>query len=61
MTPLAETETWLALAREDLTAANAGIDADQLAAMGPQPVMTEPCPCGYPPAPGREAEPEAGQ
>jgi hypothetical protein len=51
LTRLAETETWLALAREDLTAANAGIDAEQLAAMGPESVMTEPCPdCGYPEA-----------
>jgi hypothetical protein len=49
MARLSETETWVALAREDLAAANAGIDAEQLAAMGPQPVMTEPCPdCGYP-------------
>jgi len=54
MTRLAETETWLALAREDLTAANAGIDADQLAAMGPDSVMTEPClDCGYPRDGGR--------
>jgi len=61
LTRLAETETWLALAREDLTAANAGIDAGQLAAMGPDSVMTEPCPgCGYPHAPGPGSESEAG-
>ena len=54
---LAETETWLALAREDQAAAVAGVDAGQLAAMGPESVMTEPAPCcGYP-----EADPEAGE
>ena len=54
---LAETETWLALAREDQAAAVAGVDAEQLAAMGPESVITEPAPCcGYP-----EADPEAGQ
>jgi hypothetical protein len=49
MTRLGETETWLALAREDQPAAVAGADAEQLAAMGPEPVMTgsSPC-CGYP-------------
>ena len=56
MARLAETETWLALAREDLDAAVAGVDAEQLAAMGPDSVMTEPEPCGYP-----EADREAGQ
>ena len=56
MTRLSETETWLALAREDQAAAVAGVDAEQLAAMGPESVMTEPAPCcGYP-----EADPEAG-
>jgi len=55
MTRLCETETWLALAREDQAAAVAGVDAEQLAAMGPESVMTEPAPCcGYPDA-------EAGQ
>jgi len=34
MTRLHETETWLALAREDQAAAVAGVDAEQLAAMG---------------------------
>ena len=54
MARLAETETWLALAREDQAAAVAGVDAEQLAAMGPESVMTEPAPCcGYP-------DPEAG-
>ena len=57
MTRLAETETWLALAREDLDAAVAGVDAEQLAAMGPDSAMTEASPCcGYP-----EADLEAGQ
>ena len=57
MTRLSETETWLALAREDQAAAVAGVDAEQLAAMGPESVMTGPAPCcGYP-----EADPEAGQ
>ena len=56
MTRLQETETWLALAREDQAAAVAGVDAEQLAAMGPGSVMTDPAPCcGYP-----EADPEAG-
>ena len=55
MTRLSETEAWLALAREDQAAAVAGVDAEQLAAMGPGSVMTEPAPCcGYPEA-GREA------
>ena len=55
MTRLRETETWLALAREDQAAAVAGAGAEQLAAMGPESVMTgaSPC-CGYP-------EMEAGQ
>jgi len=49
MTRLSETETWLALAREDQDAAVAGVDAEQLAAMGPESVMTGPAPCcGYP-------------
>ena len=49
MTRLHETETWLALAREDQAAAVAGVDAGQLAAMGPESVMTEASPCcGYP-------------
>jgi hypothetical protein len=49
MTRLSETETWLALAREDQAAAVAGVDAEQLAAMGPESVMTEPAVCcGYP-------------
>ena len=57
MTRLAETETWLALAREDQAAAVAGVDAEQLAAMGPDSAMTEASPCcGYP-----EADLEAGQ
>jgi hypothetical protein len=55
MTRLSETETWLALAREDLNAAVDGVDAEQLAAMGEASVMTEASPCcGYP-------ETEAGQ
>ena len=55
LTRLQETEAWLALAREDLDAAVAGADAEQLAAMGPESVMTEASPCcGYP-------EAEAGQ
>ena len=54
MTRLSETETWLALAREDLDAAVAGVDAEQLAAMGPESVMTGPAPCcGYPESGGR--------
>ena len=49
MTRLQETETWLALAREDQTAAAASIDYRDLAAMGPESVMTEASPCcGYP-------------
>ena len=56
MTRLSETQTWLALAREDQAAAVAGVDAERLAAMGPQSVMAEACPdCGYP-----EQETEAG-
>jgi hypothetical protein len=49
MTRLHETQTWLALAREDQAAAVAGVGAGQLAAMGPASVMTgsSPC-CGYP-------------
>ncbi len=55
MTRLSETETWLALAREDLAAAVAGVDAEELAAMGPESVLTEASfGDGYP-------EPEAGQ
>lgn len=51
MTRLSETETWLALAREDQAAAAASIDYRDLAAMGPESVMTETslC-CGYPEA-----------
>jgi hypothetical protein len=49
MTRLSETETWLTLAREDQGAAVAGAGAEQLAAMGPESVMTEASPCcGYP-------------
>jgi hypothetical protein len=49
MTRLSETETWLALAREDQAAAIAGVDAEQLAAMGSESAMTGPAPCcGYP-------------
>ena len=45
----------LALAREDQAAAVAGIDAEQLAAMGPDSMLTDPAPCcDYP-------EIEAGQ
>jgi hypothetical protein len=56
MTRLSETGAWLALAREDLDAAVAGVDAEQLAAMGPGSVMTSPAPCcGYP-----DADLEAG-
>ena len=36
MTRLRETETWLALAREDQAAAVAGVDAEQLARDGPR-------------------------
>ena len=57
MTRLSETETWLALARQDQAAAVAGVDYRDLAAMGPESVMIGPAPCcGYP-----EAELEAGQ
>ena len=38
--PFQETEAWLALAREDLDAAVAEVDAEQLAAMGDGSVMT---------------------
>ena len=51
MTRLSETEAWLALAREDQAAAAAGVDYRDLAAMGPESIMTEPAPCcGYPEA-----------
>ena len=51
MTRLSETETWLTLAREDQAAAIAGVDYRDLAAMGPESVMTESAPCcGYPEA-----------
>jgi hypothetical protein len=51
MTRLSETEAWLALAREDQAAAAADVDAEQLAAMGPESVMDSPAPCcGYPEA-----------
>ena len=55
LTRLPETEAWLALAREDLDAAVAEVDAGQLAAMGDGPVMTGPAPCC------RYPEMEAGQ
>ena len=49
MPRVAETETWLALAREDQAAAVAGVDAEQFAAMGAESVMTGAAPCcGYP-------------
>lgn len=44
----AEAESWLAVAEQDHRAAVAGIDYRDLAAMGPESVMTEPAPCGYP-------------
>jgi len=50
----AEAGRWLAVAEQDHAAAVAGIDYRDLAAMGPESVMTEAAPCGYP-------EPEAGQ
>lgn len=57
LTRLRETEAWLALAREDQAAAAASIDYRDLAAMGPESVMTEASPCcGYP-----GADREAGQ
>jgi hypothetical protein len=43
-----EAESWLAVAEQDHAAAVAGIDYRDLAAMGPESVMTEPAPCGYP-------------
>ena len=51
----AEAEAWLAVAQQDHKAAVAGVDYRDLAAMGPESVMTgrAPC-CGYP-------EAEAGQ
>ena len=52
----AEAGQWLAVAEQDHAAAVAGIDYRDLAAMGPESVMTEPEPCGYPAA----REPEAG-
>ena len=55
LTRLQETEAWLALAREDLDAAVAEVDAEQLAAMGDGSVMTGPAPCC------RYPEMEAGQ
>jgi hypothetical protein len=45
---VAEAESWLAVAEQDHAAAVAGIDYRDLAAMGPESVMTEPAPCGYP-------------
>ena len=45
---VAEAEQWLAVARDDHAAAVAGIDYRDLAAMGPESVMTDPAPCGYP-------------
>ena len=44
----ADAERWLAVAEQDHAAAVAGIDYQDLAAMGPESVMTEPAPCGYP-------------
>ena len=44
----AEAERWLAVAEQDHAAAVAGIDYRDLAAMGPESVMTGPAPCGYP-------------
>ena len=52
----AEAGQWLTVAEQDHAAAVAGIDYRDLAAMGPESVMTEPEPCGYPAA----REPEAG-
>jgi hypothetical protein len=46
---IADAEAWHELARQDHEAAVRGIDADSLASMGPESVMTEPEPCcGYP-------------
>ena len=45
---VAEAESWLVVAEQDHAAAVAGIDYRDLAAMGPESVMTEPAPCGYP-------------
>jgi hypothetical protein len=45
---VAEAESWLAVAEQDHAAAVAGIDYRDLAAMGPESVMTESAPCGYP-------------
>ena len=45
---VAEAESWLAVAEQDHAAAVAGIDYRDLAAMGPESVMTDPAPCGYP-------------
>jgi hypothetical protein len=55
--PAAETERWLAIAEQDHAAAMAGIDYRDLAARGPESVMTEPEPCGYP----GDLEPEAAR
>jgi hypothetical protein len=52
----AEAGQWLAVAQQDHAAAVAGIDYRDLAAIGPESVMTEPEPCGYP----GDLEPEAG-
>jgi len=46
----ADAESWLAVAEQDHAAAVAGIDYRGLAAMGPESVMTDPAPCGYPEA-----------
>ena len=51
----AEAGQWLAVAQQDHAAAVAGIGYRDLAAMGPDSVMTEPEPCGYP----GDLEPEA--
>ena len=56
---VAEAEAWLSIAQEDHAAAVAGIDYRDLAAMGPESVLTEPEPCGYPTA-EQAAEIEAG-
>jgi len=48
---------WLTAAEQDHAAAVAGIGYRDLAAMGPESVMTEPEPCGYP----GDLEPEAAR
>ena len=44
----AEAGTWLAVTEQDHAAAVAGTDYPDLAAMGPESVITDPEPCGYP-------------